>query len=163
MISRRRVVTIASLGQPSLEGGFRPPLVDGFRRALAATEHALWTAAELADRLENETGDPCASHPTLRDRITALRSLADSNREASDDAAPDDGVVDDGAVDGKIDPFKVASSLLDGTLAAVEWQRMCGLWGIADDDFAAVVQAERDRLIEAGRLVRPEGPDVESS
>lgn len=57
---------------PILERGFRPPIVSGFTRFLAAPEVAADVASGLERELASGASDPYDTHPSLRDRLAAL-------------------------------------------------------------------------------------------
>lgn len=60
---------------PLLDHGFRPPVVDGFARFVAADAMKTLMRDVAADELEQGAGDPYDSHPPLRQRVAAARLL----------------------------------------------------------------------------------------
>ena len=63
---------------PALSAGIRPPIADGFAHYLSVPEIAAAAAASLDGVLKQDRGDPYDSHPPLRDRIAAARSISPS-------------------------------------------------------------------------------------
>jgi Zn-dependent protease with chaperone function len=72
---------------PVLTAGFHAPMLEGFRRfaAVPAVDKAVSNA--LTQALENPEPDPYDTHPTLRDRLTAVESLPENPVPAGDERA----------------------------------------------------------------------------
>ncbi|HEV2033140.1 MAG TPA: M48 family metallopeptidase [Candidatus Dormibacteraeota bacterium] len=60
---------------PLIEGGFRPPLADGFTRFLAVPEVMKRVAEAAHEQLAQAKTDPYDSHPPDAERIAALAAL----------------------------------------------------------------------------------------
>lgn len=77
---------------PALAAGFRPPVVDGLRDFLAQPAVTEMTSRLLTQEMESGKADPYDSHPALRERIAALKSLgaspAGTNASTDSDGAP---------------------------------------------------------------------------
>ena len=61
---------------PLLELGFQPPLVEGYRRFLAAPGLRALQRDWIANAQDEKKADPYATHPPPRTRIAAARALA---------------------------------------------------------------------------------------
>jgi len=57
---------------PVLSAGYRPPLVEGFRRFVEHQKIALLIDQTLEEELEKGVTDPFDTHPSLKERIAAL-------------------------------------------------------------------------------------------
>jgi hypothetical protein len=60
---------------PVLAAGYRPPLVEGFRIFLAIPAVADHIQEKLAQEMAEGQADPYDTHPSLKDRIAALKNL----------------------------------------------------------------------------------------
>jgi Zn-dependent protease with chaperone function len=80
---------------PVLSAGFHAPILEGFNRfsAMPAVDKAV--SGALTQALENPEQDPYDTHPTLRDRLAAVKSLPESSDPASDQPAVT--LIDDAA------------------------------------------------------------------
>jgi Zn-dependent protease with chaperone function len=103
---------------PAVNAGFKPPVIDGFRRFLAEPGVADATDAAMTEAL-NGAADPYDTHPSLRERLEALGAPATSNGARTD--APALTLLD--GVDA------LDATLLDGlarrqkkTLAPIAWR-----------------------------------------
>jgi heat shock protein HtpX len=67
---------------PALVAGLRPPLGDGFRRYLSVEMIDEAVAKSLNSALEQDAHDPYDSHPTLRQRLTAVGAGPDDDPPA---------------------------------------------------------------------------------
>jgi hypothetical protein len=61
---------------PALDAGFRPPAVDGFRRFLVEPAIAQAVDASIQSQLTDATATPYDTHPSLRERLSALGASA---------------------------------------------------------------------------------------
>jgi Zn-dependent protease with chaperone function len=79
---------------PVLAAGFRPPVVQGFRRFKEEPEIAAAAQQALAGELANPHADAFDSHPSLPDRLEALRgsSPGAASEESADALSLLDGV-----------------------------------------------------------------------
>lgn len=66
---------------PVLNAGFSPPLASGLLHFLRSPDIEKPVAESLEHELENGKADPMDSHPSLPERIAALKELPDQRRE----------------------------------------------------------------------------------
>jgi len=62
---------------PVLEHGYRPPLSAGFQQFLGAPDISQQLDGFLASELESGKSNPYDTHPSLRERVSALETLRD--------------------------------------------------------------------------------------
>ncbi len=105
---------------PPLEGGFRPPIGDGFARFLVAAESGGDTKTALERELSRTSTDPYDTHPPLGERLAALPATA-SATDATEAAITllDDADRLEQAVLAYLPPSEVARSL-----HAVTWEAL---------------------------------------
>jgi heat shock protein HtpX len=71
---------------PALNKGFRPPLAEGFDRFLSVPRVTDVTAEVVAEALESGETNLYDSHPSLRDRVSALQQLSATKEQDTNPA-----------------------------------------------------------------------------
>ncbi len=69
---------------PVLSAGFRPPLAEGFASFLGSEEIAKKLDELVEEAARTERSDPYDSHPALRDRLAAIKSLPPGQEKEED-------------------------------------------------------------------------------
>lgn len=69
---------------PVLDSHFKPPLMEGFQKFLKAESVSSFVAQEVAEHEKSGKSEAYDSHPSLKERIEAVRGLPDYKVEAQD-------------------------------------------------------------------------------
>jgi heat shock protein HtpX len=69
---------------PVLRNGFRPPLAEGFRHFYASPRIAEWASSSVEQELREGKADPYDTHPSLPERVAALKQWPERETATND-------------------------------------------------------------------------------
>jgi heat shock protein HtpX len=126
---------------PVLQAGFRPPLVDGFRRFLAARVPRDMMEAVIAQELAQDGSGPYVSHPSLRRRLSALSEFPELASGVRADQRPAAALLDAAVdMDQPLLQLQAAHPEVAAALVPIAWE------DVGDKIFPPVWAAAVDRI-----------------